>query len=258
MKVRLSRFLLLFWLLMAPASVVSMHARRSVSQSNSTVMAPNVTLHLRPMVLYSDMDVWDEMKNPEFKASDAGWGGMGEISYSHPIYRNLLVRANLGGGYFKGDATARKNENKGKYKSYFGELGAGIEYVPFRNAGFYTFFGVGFYVGNFSINKYDPIINQTSPNATVTTQFLPFFPIELGYKFSVARTFDLGLALFTHIGMMDFDKVSMDGYGDYQESHFSDGYIGLSVDLAFHTGKASRYSKSKYHRNSRKCHCYPW
>ena len=88
MKVRLSRFLIVFWLLMAPACVVSMHARRSVSQSNSTAMAPNVTLHLRPMVLYSDMDVWDEMKNPEFKASDIGWGGMGELSYSHPIYRN--------------------------------------------------------------------------------------------------------------------------------------------------------------------------
>lgn len=243
---------------MAPACVVSMHARSSASQSNSPAMVQSVTLHLRPMVVYSDMDVWDLIGKSQCKASDAGWGGMGEISYSHPIYRNLLVRANLGGGYFKGDATARKNENKGKYKSYFGELGAGIEYVPFRNAGFYTFFGVGFYVGNFSINKYDPIINQASPNATVTMQFLPFFPIELGYKFSVARTFDLGLALFTHIGMMDFDKVSMDGYGDYQESHFSDGYIGISVDLAFHTGKASRYGKSKLHRNSRKCHCYPW
>ena len=148
--------------------------------------------------------------------------------------------------------------NKGKYRSYFGELGAGIEYVPFKNAGFYTFFGVGFYVGYFSINKYDPISMQDSPNATNSVQVLPFFPVELGYKFSVASRFDLGIALFTHIGMVDFDKVSLDGYGDYLQSKFSDGYIGISVDLAFHTGKASRYGKSKQHRNSRKCHCYPW
>ena len=245
---------------MAPICVASMHARSSVSQSNSTAMAPNVTLHLRPMVLYSDMDVWDEMKNPEFKASDIGWGGMGEISYSHPIYRNLLVRANLGGGYFKGDATIMKNEHKGKYRSYFGELGAGVEYVPFRNAGFYTFLGVGFYVGYFSIYKYDQNLQMQSSNATNSMQFLPFLPIEIGYKFSVASRFDLGLALFTHVGLVDTDKISLDGYGHntYKQSQFSDGYIGVSIDLAFHTGKASRYSKSKYHRNSRKCHCYPW
>ena len=77
---------------MAPACVASMHARRSASQSISPAMAPNVTLHLRPMVVYSDMDIWGLMGKPNFNASDIGWGGMGEISYSHPIYRNLLVR----------------------------------------------------------------------------------------------------------------------------------------------------------------------
>lgn len=68
-----------------------------------------------------------------------------------------------------------------------------------------------------------------------------------------------------HIIVLSYENVvllwkNLAGYGHntYKQSQFSDGYIGLSIDLAFHATKASRYGKSKYHRNSRNCHCYPW
>ena len=258
MKVRFSRFLIVFWLLMAPACIISMQARGSAFQSESPAMKRNVTIHLRPMVLYSDMDVWDKMKNPEFKASDIGWGGMGEVSYSHPIHKVLLMRVNLGGGYYQGDATILKNEHKGKYQGYFGEIGAGIEYVPFKYAGFYTFFGLGINVNYVSIIKYNAQDSQNSLDAENTWQYLPFFPVEVGYKFSLAQSIDLGLAIYTHIGMVDKERANLDGYGGYDQSKFSDGYIGISVDLAFHTGKDARYGTGKHRHNKRRCNCFPW
>lgn len=239
--------LILVWLLSMPSFVVRSHAAK-----RNQAVASNVAIHLRPFVMFSDMDVWDLIAKKQCAVSDAGWGGMAEISYAHSVYRNVLVRANLGGGYYQGDATARQNNNKGKYQGYFGELNVGVEYYPVPSVGFYTFFGLGINVNYINILKY----SATAPDNTM--QFLPFFPIELGYRFSVSRTFDMGIALYSHIGMVDTDKLSLDGYGTYQQSDFSDGYIGLSVDLAFRTEKGGNYSKSKYHRNSRKCHCYPW
>jgi len=217
--------------------------RPSYSSQRYSVVTSSVSVHLKPLYMFNDMDVFRfALKDPQY-AKCVGMGGLLEVAYSKPFSAHALVRTSGVVGYVHGDASVRNNPNKGHYKGAFGEVAVGLEYYPFQKRGLYIYGGLGLQVNNVTVHP------ERKEHASY--HVLPIAPIEVGYKHAVGRGWYVGAAVSGHIGLLDTTWGNMDDYGDYQESHYPDGYVSFSLLVAYHWGQSrGRYSKI--------CNCVRW
>lgn len=212
------------------------------------MVTSSVTFHLKPLYMFSDMDIFKyAFQDPQY-ARYIGLGGLAELSYSYPLSGHMLLRTGVDVGYVHGDASVRGSSNKGHYNGTFGEVAAGVEYYPAKAYGLYLYGGLG-------LNFNDVTV---FPETATRRSFhvLPIAQMEVGYKVRVTGHWYVGAAVSGHVGLLDTPNCNMDDYGDvlnqiHPESHFPDGYVSFSLLAAYHFGR----TRGKYDKI---CNCIRW
>lgn len=236
-------------LLLLSASCSEAWAQRVyVSSARKSMVTNSVSVHLKPLYMFSDMDIFKyAFRDPQYM-KDIGLGGLVEVAYSVPFSKYALVRTSVCAGYVRGDASIRCSSAKGPYNGGFGEAAVGLEYYPFVKKGLYIYGGLGLNLNSVTL----------FPERQERRSFhvLPIVPLEVGYKFGVRNGWYVGAAVSGHIGLMDSPNCNMDDYGDllnriHPESYFPDGYVSFSLLVAYHWGE----SRGKYDRI---CNCVKW
>jgi len=234
---------LIGWLSLLSVFSQGAQARGLYGSSRQSMVTSSVSVHLKPLYMFNDMDVFRFALQDAQYAKCVGMGGLLEVAYSKPFSTHALVRTSGVVGYVHGDASVRQNPNKGHYRGAFGEVACGLEYYPFQDYGLYLYGGLGLQINNVTV-----LPERKQHNSY---HVLPIMPIEVGYKFHVSKRWYIGAAVSGHIGLVDSTWGNMDDYGDYQESHFPDGYVSFSFLVAYHWGgRKWRYSKI--------CNCMRW
>lgn len=249
MKIRRFPFSAMFaWLALLLVPLQLRAAKGYNPYARKSVVTRSVSLHAKPLYMFSDMDIFKyAFQDPKY-IRDIGLGGMVELAYSEPFSKYALVRASVSAGFVKGDASVRNCPAKGPYRGAFGELAAGLEYYPLDKQGLYLYAGIGLNMNSITL----------FPDEQEKRSFhvLPIVPIEVGYKFRVRNGWYVGAAISGHIGLLDTPNCNLDCYGDvldriHPESYFPDGYVSFSLLVAYHWGQ----SRGRYDRI---CNCIRW
>jgi len=215
-------------------------------------VASGITLNFNAMYYYGDVDMLDQAFIHGFQPQNFSLGGSVHFGYLRPLGRHCNWRFTLGGGYLHGNDSARKETRtvggitrpagKGYFKNIFLEGDAGVEYYPFRRAGFYLYAGLGLAVSfiNYDFSNYGEPANNT-------VSVLPMLPLEIGYNFYLGGSFYLGVSVSVHQGLMDLANCNLDAWPLRSTSKFQwgDGYfqIGLSFSYRWHNCEACRVTR---------------
>ena len=161
----------------------------------------------------------------------------GGVQYTYRATKHVAYRTQVILGYMKGHTEfTRPHEKSNGYKSTsyfyrdfrstFFEYGAGIEFYPSAEAGFFLYAGVSATTSiirrNFksgsapghitSTNRNDYTIDYQLPEEekrTVCT--VPMIPVGLGYKWNI-KSFQIGIELIWHPALVDLHHMNLDGW----------------------------------------------
>lgn len=236
-------------LLLLSASCSEAWAQRVyVSSARKSMVTSSVSVHLKPLYMFSDMDIFKYAFRDPKCARDIGWGGLAEVTYSTPLASHTLLRMGADAGFVGGDASVRQNRCKGPYNGVFGEAALGVEYYPFKTYGLYLYGGLGLNINNVTVFP--------DEKERRSLHVLPICQMEVGYKMHVVGNYYVGVAVSGHVGLVDTPWGNLDDYGDslrriHPESYFPDGYVAFSLLFAYHFG----HTRGKYDRI---CNCVKW
>lgn len=203
---------------------------------------------------YGDVDRLGLAFNGGFQPQNLSLGGLFSVGFMTPLAhaQHFNWRFSLYGGTLNGNNRESRPDGTRQFKSYFGEVFAGIEYYPFNNLGFYLFAGLS---ANVSYIKYDFIKAAGS-----TVSVLPMVPIGLGWAIPLGKKgvyFQFEATI--HQGLLDSPGVNLDAYpmapsqnmagvsfGRGGMNHWADGYFQIGFSISYRW------------KNCEKCRMYRW
>ena len=214
-------------------------------QARNSRVAPGLGLTVTALYYYGDVDMLGIAFKEGFQKHNLTAGGQINFAYMMPAWNSANWRFTLAGGWIHGnDKTRSGTYHKGFFETYFGELDAGIEWYPFRQAGFYIYAGLG---ANLNSAKYD--FTRANRGKGQMFSFLPMVVGEIGWNFAVKGAWYLGINASIHNGLVDINHMNLDGWYSGSQTGRPDGYFTIGLTLSWRQGKGKSLCPCRFLNN---------
>ncbi len=208
----------------------SMNRRTGLYSSKSSLMQ-SLTVSIDGLYYYGDMEgTGFSLRSPS--ADNLGFGIT--ANYIQGIAKQLNARYSVGGGFSQGSnarAVGAGSSLLREFSSGNGKIAAGVEWYPVPKAGFYLYAGVAL--------QYNCVTYNTLGYTGVEHTFMPMIPVEIGYNFSIADHWLVGLHIGVSQGLVDVPHMNLDAwpikdmFGNSPYNKWSDGYLQFGISIGY-------------------------
>ncbi len=202
----------------------------------------SIALSVDALYYFGDMErPGFALKTPHVE--NLGWGV--SVSYLQAMGYTWNLRYSLGGGYMHGDNSKEVEATgvaKRQYEAFNLRGSVGVEWYPFAKAGLYLYGGIQL--------QYSAVDYKIHNNLYTGMEhcILPIIPLEIGYNFTIKKSWLVGLHIGYGQGLIDRDHLNMDGwpqsgkFGNSKYNQWADGYLqaGITVSYSWHNCETCR------------------